>query len=108
MATVTNPTTFTITDSKITADNVTGFQILFGRTTGGPYTLTAQVPSADINATAGTATGTISSLNETLAPGNWFAVAQSINAAGDSPNSPEAAFTIVPPLPGAPTGFTFA
>lgn len=108
MATVTNPTTFTITDANITAQSVTGFQILFGRTTGGPYTLTAQVPSADINAASGVATGTIASLNETLAPGNWFAVAQAINAGGDSPNSPEAAFTIVPPLPSAPTAFSVA
>lgn len=108
MATITNPTTFTITDAKITADNVTGFQILFGKTTGGPYTLTAPVPTADINASAGTATGTIASLNENLAPGNWFAVAQAINAAGNSTNSPEASFVIVPPLPSPPTGFTLA
>jgi hypothetical protein len=108
MASITNPTSFTITDAKITSDNVTGFQILFGRVTGGPYTLMAQVPNADINAAAGTATGTISSLNETLAPGNWFAVAQAINAAGDSANSPEAELTIVPPLPSPPTGFSFA
>ena len=45
MTAVVNPTTFTITDPSITAQNVTGFQILLGKTTGGPYTLTAQVPS---------------------------------------------------------------
>lgn len=105
---VTNPTAFTITDPKITAENVTGFQILFGRTAGGPYTLTAPVPAADVNATAGTATGTMASLNEALAPGNWFAVAQALNVTGASTNSPEAAFAIVPPLPSPPTAFTVA
>ena len=107
MAAVINPTAFTITDPSITAQNVTGFQILFGKTSGGPYTLTAQVPAADINASTGIVTGTIASLNETLAAGNWFAVSQAINAAGDSTDSPEAAFTIEAP-PSAPTGFSVA
>jgi hypothetical protein len=105
---VTNPKTFTITDPAITAENVTGFQVLFGRTSGGPYTLTAQVPTADIDAAAGTVTGTIASLESNLAAGAWFAVAEAVNAGGTSANSPEAAFTIVPPAPSAPTGFTVA
>lgn len=105
---VTNPTTFSITDPTLAADNVTAFQISFGRTSGGPYTLIAPVPTADINATAGSCTGTVASLNEALAPGNWFAVAQAINAGGTGPVSPEAAITIVPPLPKAPTAFIFA
>jgi hypothetical protein len=104
---VVNPTQFTITDASITAQGVTGFQIKFGQVSGGPYTLTAQVPASDINASAGTVTGTIASLNTTLAAGNWFAVSEAINAAGVSTNSPEAAFTIEA-VPGAPTGFSVA
>lgn len=107
MATI-NPITFTITDPTITADNVTGFKVLFGQTTGGPYPLSANVPTADINAAAGTVSGTIASLNTQLAPGNWFAVAEAVNLGGSSPNSPEAAFEIIPPLPKAPTAFTLA
>jgi hypothetical protein len=103
---VTNPTTFTITDPDITSDNVTGFQVLFGQTSGGPYTLTAQVPQADIDAATGVASGTLAGLNQQLAPGTWYAVAQAINAAGDSPNSPEVEIVITPALPHAPTGFS--
>jgi hypothetical protein len=106
MAVVINPSTFQIVDPTIATDNVTGFQILFGRVSGGPYTLTAQVPAADMNVSTGTVSGTIASLNETLAPGNWFAVSQAVNLAGDSPNSPEVAFQIVPPLPKPPTSFS--
>ena len=107
MAAIINPTTFTITDALITAQGVTGFLVKFSQTSGGPYTLTATVPTADINASAGTVTGTLASLNTTLAPGNWFAVSEAVNAAGDSTNSPEAAFTIEA-VPSAPTAFSVA
>jgi hypothetical protein len=102
-----NPQTFTITDPSITADNVTGFRVLFSQTSGGPYTIPVTVPPADIDAAAGTVTGKVSDLNAQLSPGPWFAVAEAVNAAGDSPNSPEAEL-IVLPLPKAPTAFIFA
>ena len=106
--TLINPTTFAITDPTLAADNVTGFRVLFSRTKGGPYTLSSVVPATDINAAAGTATGKLTDLNTQLAPGDWFAVSEAVNVSGDSPNSPEFAFTIVPPLPQAPTIFTLA
>ena len=105
-----NPTTFTITDPLIAAENVTGFNVSLGQTPGGPYTLKAPVPAADLvgDAAAGSVTGKIADLNEQLAPGQWYAVASAVNANGESSNSPEVAFTIVPPPPTAPSGFSVA
>jgi hypothetical protein len=108
-----NPTTFVITDPALTADSVTAFRVLFGQTPGGPYMLTS-ADDALTNLTVnpdGTLTGTIAALNEQLAPGTWFAVAEAKNAAGYSANSPEASFVIdapPPPVPSAPTGFGVA
>jgi hypothetical protein len=111
MATVHNPLTFTITDPTFTADTVTAFRVLFGQTAGGPYALVS-ADDALVNLTVnpdGTITGQMAGLNEVLAPGTWFAVAEAKNAAGYSTNSPEATFIIdppLPPVPSAPTGFS--
>lgn len=106
-----NPLTFTIIDPAVTTDTVTAFRVLFGQAAGGPYPLasadeaiTALTTNAD-----GSLTGTLVSLNEALAPGTWFAVAEAKNAGGYSANSPEASFIIdppAPPVPTAPTGFS--
>jgi hypothetical protein len=104
-----NPTTFTITDSLVTAENVTGFNVALGQTSGGPYTLKAPVPAADLtNDASGSVTGKIADLNEQLQAGQWYAVATAVNANGESLASPEAAFQIVPPVPTAPSAFTVA
>lgn len=106
---VTNPTTFTITDPNGVTDAVTSFDVDFGRATG-QYTLTASVPLANVtvDTTANTYTGKIADLHEQLGSGAWFAAARAVNANGVSAESPEATFTIVPPPPSAPTGFSVA
>jgi hypothetical protein len=106
---VTNPTTFTITDPAGVTDSVTSFDVDFGRATGA-YTLTASVPLANVtvDTTANTYTGKIADLHEQLGAGQWFAASRAVNANGISTESPEATFTIVPPPPSAPTGFTVA
>ena len=104
-----NPTTFTITDPTATSEGVTGFNVKFGQTPGGPYPLVAPVPPEDLATEAsGVITGTLASLNEKLAPGTWYSVATALNAVGESDPSPEAAFTIEPPRPSSPTGFSVA
>ncbi len=104
-----NPKTFTIVDPTASAEGVTGMNVKFGRTTGGPYTLVAPVPAKDLSTEAsGTVTGALSDLESTLAPGNWFAVATAVNSAGESAPTAEFAFSITPPLPSAPTSFTLA
>lgn len=107
MSTV-NPTTFTITDPNVTAEGVTSFDVDLG-TKSGAYTLTASVPvsSVTVNATAGTYTGTISSLHESLAPGTWYCACRAVNAAGVSLESAETTF-VIQAVPSAPTGFTVA
>lgn len=106
---ITNPTTFTIIDPAGITDNVTSFDVDFGRASGN-YTLTASVPLANVTVdmTAGTYTGKIADLHEQLGAGQWFGAARAVNANGISAESPEATFTIVPPPPSAPTGFSFA
>jgi len=106
---VTNPTTFTITDSKGVSDNVTSFDVDFGRATG-QYTLTASVPLANVtvDTTKNTYSGKIEDLHEQLGAGQWFVAARAVNANGVSAESPEATFTIVPPAPSAPEAFTVA
>lgn len=103
-----NPKTFTITDPTLAADTVTGFKVLLGKVKGGPYTLvsTAQALTSLTTNPDGTITGTFVNLHEVLAPGTWYCVAEAENTVGDSANSPEAAFDIVPPPPAAPTGFS--
>lgn len=106
---VTNPTTFTITDPNGVTDNLTGFDVDFGRASG-QYTLTASVPLANVtvDATANTYTGKIADLHQQLGAGQWFVASRAVNANGVSTESPEATFTIVPPPPSAPTGFSVA
>lgn len=108
-APVINPTIFTITDSKGASDGVTSFDVDFGRATG-QYTLTAFVPLANvtIDTTKNTYSGKIADLHEQLGAGPWFVAARAVNANGTSAESPEAAFTIVPPPPSAPEAFDVA
>lgn len=109
MAQVINPTTFTITDSKGVTDNVTSFDVDFGRASG-QYTLTASVPLSNVtvDTTKGTYSGKIADLHEQLGAGDWFVAARAVNANGVSAESPEATFTIVPPPPSAPEAFEVA
>lgn len=106
---VINPTIFTITDSKGVSDNVTSFNVDFGRASG-QYTLTASVPLANVtvDTTANTYKGKIADLHEQLGAGAWFVAARAVNANGVSTESPEATFTIVPPPPSAPESFEVA
>ena len=106
---VTNPKTFTITDSNGVTDSVTSFDVDFGRASG-QYTLTASVPLANVtvDTTKNTYTGNIDDLHEQLGAGAWFVAARAVNANGVSAESPEATFTIVPPAPSAPEGFEVA
>lgn len=106
---VTNPTTFTITDPNGVTDNVTSFSVDLGRASG-QYTLNAPVPLTDlmVDTTANTYTGKIADLHEQLGAGQWFAAPRAVNANGVSVDGPEATFTIVPPAPSAPTGFSVA
>lgn len=104
-----NPTTFTITDPVASAEGVTGFNVDLAQKAGGPYTLKAPVPAADLSTEAtGTITGNIADLKLQLAPGTWYAVATAVGPSGESLASPEVAFDIVPPPPSAPTGFSVA
>lgn len=105
-----NPTTFTIVDPTLSADNVTAFKLLFGQAAGGPYPLSSTddaLTSLTTN-TDGSVTGKFVDLNTKLAPGTWFAVAEAKNAAGYSGNSPEARFVIDAPVPNPPSGFSVA
>lgn len=106
---VTNPSTFTITDSNATTDNVTSFDVDFGRASG-VYTLTAPVPLANVtvDTAKNTYTGKIADLHQQLGAGQWFCAARAVNANGVSAESPEATFTIVPPPPSAPEAFEVA
>lgn len=106
---ITNPTTFTITDSNGVSDNVTSFDVDFGRASG-QYTLTASVPLANVTVDpiAKTYKGKIADLHEQLGAGDWFVAARAVNANGVSSESPEATFTIVPPPPSAPEAFEVA
>lgn len=104
-----NPKTFTIVDAAAVAEGVTGLNVEFGRAAGGPYTLKAAVPAKDLTTLAsGTVTGAISDLENSLAAGQWFCVATAVNVTGESAVSPETTFSIVPPPPSAPTGFSVA
>ena len=101
-----NPKTFTITDTTASAEGVTGMNVKFGRATGGPYTLVAAVPAADMaTESTGTITGNIADLESTLAPGDWFAVTTAVNAGGESDPSPEVHFQIAVPKPNPPSAF---
>jgi len=103
---VTNPTTFTITDSKAVTESVTSFKVDFGRASG-VYTLTADVPLANVtvDTAANTYAGKIADLHEQLGAGQWFVAARAVSANGVSVDSPEATFNIVPPPPSAPEAF---
>lgn len=104
-----NPTTFAIAEAA--GQPVTGFQVQFGQVQGGPYPLVAPIPPADVSSDDTGATGTLASLNEQLASGTWYAVANAVGPGGVSTNSAEVQFQIVPPPPvppAAPTSFSLA
>lgn len=106
---VTNPTTFTVTDSNAVKDNVTSFDVLLGRASG-QYTIKIPVPLANVTFD-GTSkyVGKIADLHQDLGAGTWFADVSAVNANGESLPSPgEAVFNIVPPPPSAPESFTVA
>lgn len=106
---VVNPTTFTITDPTFVTDEVTGMKLLFGSATGGPYPTSVNVPASDITAeVGGVVTGKIADLHLTLPGGIYYAVAEAVNSAGVSGNSPEYGPIQILPLPAAPTSFTMA
>lgn len=106
---VTNPTTFTITDSTVASANVTSFEVDLGRASG-QYTLTAPVDLANVTVDApnNKYTGKIADLHQQLGAGQWFAAARAVNANGASGESPEVTFMIVPPAPPAPESFEVA
>jgi hypothetical protein len=106
---VTNPTTVTIADANIVAQNVTSFLVKVGVTPGGPYTTSVgTLPNSSLVDSATGATGPFSDI--TWAPPlaaftTYYAVCEAVNVSGDSTNSPEVAFTLTS-APSAPTGFT--
>jgi hypothetical protein len=106
---VVNPTTFTVTDPTFATDAVTGMRLLFGSATGGPYPTVVNVPASDIaEVTGGVVTGKVADLHLTLPGGIYYVVAQAVNGAGVSGNSPEYGPIQILPLPAAPTSFTMA
>lgn len=106
---VTNPTTFTVFDTKAVSEGVTAFDVLLGRASG-QYTIKIPVPIANVTFD-GTSkyVGKIADLHQDLGAGQWFADVSAINANGESLPSPgEATFMIVPPPPSAPESFEVA
>lgn len=108
-----NPTKFSWTDpttnvdgSPLAAGEITGYSIGVRLTTAagsavGVYPIVANVTGATA------ANELISALGTVLVPGSYAAAVQAVGPV-DSPWSGEAVFTIVPPQPSAPTGFTVA
>jgi hypothetical protein len=105
---MTNPTEFTWTDpttnvdgspldpSEITSYNI-GIRLASG--TPGVYTTIVNVAGPTAH------TELLSAISPPLAPGSYAAAVQAVGPV-DSAFSTEATFTIVPPTPSAPTGFT--
>ena len=110
MAVVLNPTTFNITDTLASVQSITGLKILVGTVSGGPYTAgTFNLTAAEVSAglASGNFTGTLASIGENLGPGTYFAVAEAVNTAGTSANSPEVSIQVLA-APTAPTVFIVA
>jgi hypothetical protein len=110
-AVVINPKTVTIGDASIAAQDVTSFLILVGTVTGGPYTFsTGTLPNSSLTDSATGATGPFSAITWSTALADstvYYAVCEAVNAAGDSTNSPEAAFQLLV-APSPPTTFGLA
>lgn len=105
--TLTLPTTNT-DGSPIPASELVDVQIGFG-TVPGSYTLVADDSNFAAQTQNGVVTIPFASLNETLASGTWFAAARVKTDQGIvSAWSNEASFTITPPQPNSPTGFSVA
>jgi hypothetical protein len=111
MTATVNPTTLTVGDSSLVAQNVTSLKVLVGTTTGGPYTTsTGTVPNSALTDSAAGATGPFSAVTFSPALANfvtYFAVCEVVNAQGNSGNSPEASF-ILQTAPSTPTSFSLA
>jgi hypothetical protein len=108
---ITNPTVVTVGDASISAQSVTSFRVLAGTVTGGPYTsLVGTVPNSSLTDSATGATGPFADITWTPAPTpfvTYFCVVESVNAQGDSVNSPEAAF-LLDTAPSAPVSLVFS
>lgn len=99
---------FEIDDATAAAEGVTGFNFHVG-TASGQYATVAALSVADVAAEllAGKIVDALANLVPPVAliPGTtYFAVATAVNAAGESPMSPEFTFTVAK-TPSAPTGF---
>lgn len=94
--------------STITDGEIVDVQVGFGTSTGN-YTLIADDTAFATQTQAGVVTIPWGALNENLGNGTWFAAARVKTADGVvSAWSNEASFTIAPPIPNPPTGFTVA
>jgi hypothetical protein len=97
--------------SAVAAGEITDVQVGFG-TVSGTYTLVATDTSFGAQTGGGgVVTIPFASLNETLAPGTWFAAARVDAGTTTSGWSNEVSFVIAPPpppVPNPPTGFTVA
>jgi hypothetical protein len=101
-----NPTKFTWVDptvntdgSAITAGEITGYSIGVRPSTGIPGTYPIVTPIASPTATS----EPFASLSSVLAPGTYAAAIQSVGPTNSAWSS-EVTFTIVAPIPSAPTG----
>jgi hypothetical protein len=94
--------------TTITSGEITDVQIGFG-TGSGNYTLIADDTAFASQTQNGVVTIPFASLNENLGNGTWFCAARVVTSDGvSSAWSNEASFTITPPQPNPPTGFTVA
>jgi hypothetical protein len=109
--TVLNPNTITITDAKVITDAITSFVVKAATVSGGPYTASqVSLPLSSLTVNAGVATGPLPPAalwTPPLSNGTYFIVAEAVNAAGVSGNSPEATFQELA-LPSAPTALSVA
>jgi hypothetical protein len=111
MAVVVNPKSFSIGDAAAVSQGVTGFNVLVGTASGGPYTVSsASVALSALSNGSGTFTGNWTLLSFSPALANfttYYSVAEAVNAQGASGNSPEVSFSLAA-APSAPTSFTLA
>jgi hypothetical protein len=103
-----NPSKFTWTDpvtnvdgSAITAGEITGYSIGVRLASGSPGTYTIVTPIASPAASS----EPLAALSSVLAPGSYAAAIQTVGPV-NSAWSAEITFTIAPPTPNPPTGFT--
>ena len=90
---------FSWQDATVTSDQVSGFNVYMGTTTGGPYALIGTVP-----ATAATAYGPTANLCTGIPDGQKYAVVKAANAAGtESGASNEVPFVLLTTTPSAPS-----